>query len=69
MAAHLGTSERNLIAMLLGDLMVRPNSALGLGHQRSAALDPAERMTLPASNHFGLLKDPRVAEALIEWLT
>ncbi len=68
-AAHLGTSERNPMAMLLGDLMVRPSSALGLGHQRAVALDPAERTTFPASNHFGLLKDPRVAEALVEWLS
>lgn len=67
-AAHLGRSERHPAALLLGDLLVRPGSALGLGHREVVALDPCERTTLPGTQHFGLLKDRRVAEALVEWL-
>lgn len=67
-AAHLGGSERHPAALLLGDLLVTPGSALGLGHRQVVALDPCERTTLPGTHHFGLLKDRRVAEALIGWL-
>ena len=67
-AAHLGRSERHPAALLLGDLLVRRGSALGLGHRRVVALDPCERTTLPGTHHFGLLKDRRVAEALVGWL-
>lgn len=67
-AAHLGRSERHPAALLLGDLLVTPGSALGLGHRKVVALDPCERITLPGTHHFGLLKDRRVAEALIGWL-
>ena len=67
-AAHLGSSGRHAAAVVLGDLLVRPRSALGLGHRRIAALDPCERATFPATSHFALLKDRRVAEALIGWL-
>jgi hypothetical protein len=67
-AAHLGSSERHPAAVVLGDLLVRPGSALGLGHRRVVALDPCERTTLAGTHHFGLLKDRRVAEALIGWL-
>lgn len=66
-AAHLGTSDHNPAAALLGDLMVRPTSALGLAP--GGAFDAGERTTFAATNHFGLLKDPRVAEALIDWLS
>jgi len=68
-AAHLGSSERHPAAVVLGDLLVRPGSALGLGHRRVVALDPCERTTLAGTHHFGLLKDRRVAEALIGWLS
>jgi hypothetical protein len=68
-AAHIGSSERHPAAVLLGDLLVRPGSALGLGHRKVVALDPCERMTLASTNHFGLLKDRKVAEALVGWLT
>ena len=67
-AAHLGRSERHPAALLLGDLLVTPGSALGLGHRKVVALDPCERTTLPGTHHFGLLKDRRVAEALVGWL-
>jgi hypothetical protein len=67
-AGHLGASERHPAALLLGDLLVHPGSALGLGRRRVVALDPCERTTLPATNHFALLKDRRVAEALAGWL-
>jgi len=66
-AAHLGTSERHPAAVL-GDLMVRPRSALGLGNRRAVALDRGERATFPATSHQGLLKDRRIAESLVEWL-
>jgi len=68
-AARLGTSEHNPAAALLGDMMVRSDSALGLGDGGAEALDPADRMVLPASDHFGLLRDPRVADALAGWLS
>ena len=67
-AGHLGTSERHLAAVLLGDLMVRPSSALGLGNRRTVALDRCERATFPSTSHQGLLKDRRIAEALVGWL-
>lgn len=67
-AGHLGASERHPAAVVLGDLLVRPGSALGLGHRQVVALDPCERTVLPATNHFALLKDRRVAEALVRWL-
>ncbi len=67
-AGHLGRSERHPVALLLGDLLVSPGSALGLGHRRVVALDPCERTTLPDTHHFALLKDRRVAEALRGWL-
>jgi len=67
-AAHLGTSERHPAAVLLGDLMVRPNSALGLGNRRTVALDQCERATFPSTSHQGLLKNHRIAEALVGWL-
>ena len=67
-AAHLGTSNRHPAALVLGDLMVRPGSALGLGNRRTVALDPCERATFPATSHLGLLKDRRIGEALVAWL-
>jgi len=67
-AGHLGTSERHPAAVLLGDLMVRPGSALGLGNRRTVALDRCERATFPSTSHQGLLKDRRIAEALVGWL-
>jgi len=68
-AARLGTSEHNPAAALLGDMMVRSDSALGLGEGTAGALDLAERTVFPASNHFGLLTDHRVAAVLIGWLS
>jgi len=67
-AARLGTVEHNPAAVLLGDMMVRPESALGLGEGTAGALDLGERTVFPGTHHFGLLKDHRVAEALIGWL-
>ncbi len=67
-AAHLGSSERHPAAVLLGDLMVRRGSALGMGNRRTVAMEPCERETFPTTSHQGLLKDRRIAEALIGWL-
>ncbi len=67
-AGHLGLNGRHPAAVVLGDLVVLEGSALGLGHRRAAALDPCERATFPATNHYALLKDRRVAEALVGWL-
>lgn len=68
-AAYLGTSENNPVAAVLGDMVVRSDSALGLGERGGEALDLAERTVLPGTHHFALLKDPRVAEALVGWLS
>jgi len=57
------------VAAVLGDMVVRSDSALGLGERGGEALDLAERTVLPGTHHFALLKDPRVAEALVRWLS
>jgi len=66
-AAHVGPSAKDPLARAVGDWMVRPGSALGL-ERRGGRVDPAERTTLPGANHFDLLKDPRLADKLLEWL-
>ncbi len=67
-AGQLGATGGNRVATFLGDLMVREESALGLGGRDGDALDLGERTTFPSVNHYALLKDRRVAEALVGWL-
>lgn len=67
-AGQLGPTRRNPVAAFIGDLMVLETSALGLGGRNAAALGLGERTTFPGVNHYALLKDRRVAEALVGWL-
>lgn len=65
--ATLTDSPRHPVGRFLGDLLVRVPSASGRG--RLVTLFPdAEVLHLPGAGHFALLNDPRVHDALREWL-
>ena len=66
-SATLSGSPRHPVGHLLGDLLVRPDSAHG--RRRGRVLFPdADHLHVGRTDHFGLLNHPQVHTALLEWL-
>ena len=68
-AASLGRDEKDPVGHLLGDLLVRVDSALGSGSRGSECLPVSEEhcRVFQEKNHFDLLNDDRVFEQVVEW--
>src|SRR5690606_6856349 len=66
-SAALGASPEHPLSRLAGDLLVGVPSAYGEARGHGIFPD-ADRLHLPASDHFDLLNDPAVHEALRRWL-
>jgi hypothetical protein len=54
---------------LLGDLLVRPDSAVGIHRNELKRLKirPENCRVFHEKNHFDLLDDPRVQQQVLEW--
>lgn len=66
-SASLGQRDSGWVATAAGDLLVQPQSALGARRGRRP-LSSANTLHLGRTHHFSLLNDPRIHEALREWL-
>jgi pimeloyl-ACP methyl ester carboxylesterase len=68
-AATLGRHGHDPLGQLLGDLLVRLDSATGSHEDRlkSLAIKPENCAIFHEKNHFDLLHDPRVHQQIIEW--
>jgi pimeloyl-ACP methyl ester carboxylesterase len=69
-AANLGRDQVDPIGYLLGDMLVRLDSAVGSHRDvlRRLQIDPANCRVFYEKNHFDLLDDERVHRQIIEWL-
>ncbi len=70
-AASLGRHQFDPLGHLLGDLLVRPDSAVGT-HQddlRRLQIKPENCRVFHEKNHFDLLDDHLVHQQLVEWFT
>ncbi len=56
------------VALMVGDHLVRPNSASGVGKSRRIPFEPEHGLTLTGLNHFGLLNHPQIYAKLVEWI-
>ncbi len=68
-AATLGKDGKDPLGHVLGDLLVRLDSALGSHGNRLKKLEVREDhcRVFPEKNHFDLLDDARVHEQILEW--
>ncbi|MEE4145054.1 MAG: alpha/beta fold hydrolase [Halieaceae bacterium] len=68
-AASLGRDERDPLGHLLGDLLVRPDSAVGIHRNELKRLKirPENCRVFHEKNHFDLLDDARVQEQVVDW--
>lgn len=66
-SASLGQRASGWVATAAGDLLVQPQSALGARKGRRP-LTATNTLHLGRAHHFSLLNDPRIHEALREWL-
>jgi hypothetical protein len=53
---------------VLGDHLVRPHSASGVGKSRKVPFEPAHGLTLTGLHHFDLLNHAEIYAKLREWL-
>lgn len=60
---------RRAVALMVGDRLVRPNSASGVGKSRRIPFEPQHGLTLTGLNHFDLLNHPSIYTKLVEWLS
>ena len=67
-AASLSRSERHLVALGIGDLLVQPRSAYGRSRHADELFPGADTVHLPGANHFDLLNHDDVYAALEGWL-
>ncbi|MEP9381402.1 lipase family alpha/beta hydrolase [Nocardioides cheoyonin] len=67
-AAALGADRRDPLSRLLGDLLVRPESAYGRDRLGRSLFPQAEVLHIDGADHFDLLNHPEVHEALERWL-
>jgi hypothetical protein len=67
-AASLGTGPRDPRAILLGDLLVWPDSAHGRHPERPVGIPDADCHRLDGLTHFDLLNHPAVDALLTGWL-
>lgn len=69
-AATIGRNANDPLGRVLGDLLVRTDSAIG-AHRDSGkrvAVPPENCRVFPNMNHFDLLGHPQVYEQLVRWL-
>jgi pimeloyl-ACP methyl ester carboxylesterase len=68
-AATLGTDQRDPIGYLLGDMLVRLDSAVGSHRDvlRRLEIDPTKCRVFYEKTHFDLLDDERVHRQIVEW--
>ncbi|WP_205474971.1 alpha/beta hydrolase [Nocardioides sp. SYSU D00038] len=67
-AATLTRSARHPVGHVVGDLLVRPRSAVGRDRRGRTLFPDATLLHVGRTDHFGLLNHPRVHDALAEWL-
>lgn len=67
-AATLTRSQRHPVGHLVGDLLVRPESAYGRDRFGAELFPGAEVLHVGRTDHFGLLNHPDVHRALERWL-
>lgn len=70
-AATLGAHPRDPLGVLLGDMLVRKDSAVGYHKDvsRCLSVNPEHCRVFHERNHFDLLSDPRVHQQLVQWWT
>jgi pimeloyl-ACP methyl ester carboxylesterase len=70
-AASLGKHPDDPMGHLLGDMLVRPDSAVGLHRDelRRLQIKPENCRVFHEKNHFDLLNDRRVQEQVIDWFS
>jgi hypothetical protein len=70
-AASLGRDERDPLGHLLGDLLVRPDSAVGIHRNELKRLKirPENCRVFHEKNHFDLLDDARVQQQVVDWFS
>jgi pimeloyl-ACP methyl ester carboxylesterase len=56
------------VGLLIGDSLVRPRSAAGLGRSREVPFEPEHGLILTGLHHFDLLNHPEIYQKLLEWL-
>jgi pimeloyl-ACP methyl ester carboxylesterase len=56
------------VGVVLGDHLVRPYSASGVGGSRRVPFEPAHGLTLTGLHHFDLLNHPAIYSKLRDWL-
>ena len=68
-AASVGRDHSDPLGLLLGDLLVRPDSAVGTHKNalRKLKIDPENCRVFHEKNHFDLLSDSRVQQQVIDW--
>ncbi len=68
-AAALGRSERHISTEILGDLLVRLDSAVGSHHDdlKHLNIKPDNCRVFLEKNHFDLQSDERVHEQILDW--
>lgn len=57
------------VGLLIGDSLVRPKSAAGLGRSRKVPFEPVHGLTLTGLNHFDLLNHPSIYDKMLYWLS
>ncbi|MCB1729217.1 MAG: alpha/beta fold hydrolase [Halieaceae bacterium] len=70
-AANMGRHQFDPMGHLLGDLLVRADSAVGLHRDelKRLAIEPEHCRVFHEKNHFDLLDDPQVHQQIIDWFT
>jgi len=62
------TAAPRAVGVLIGDHLVRPQSAAGRGRSRRIPFEPAHGLTLTGLHHLDLLNHPLIYRKLHEWL-
>ena len=70
-AAMVGPRQRDIQSLLLGDLLVRLNSAVGEHSDNTRCIDiePGNCRIFYCKNHIDLLGDQAVQTQIIDWLS
>jgi pimeloyl-ACP methyl ester carboxylesterase len=67
-AATLTRSARHVVGAAVGDLLVRPTSAVGRDRRGRELFPGSHKLHVGRTDHFGLLNHPEVLAALERWL-
>jgi pimeloyl-ACP methyl ester carboxylesterase len=67
-AATVTKDPHHPVGRVLGDGMVRPDSAAGRGRSRRIPFDPADGARVGGVDHLALLRDPEVYALLHGWI-